>query len=151
MKLYNYDPNSGAYIGETTADESPLEPGVYLVPAAATTTPPPTAGSGEYARFTDDGWQVEAIQEAPAPEAPPEPIPWEPIPYEPLPPWDNLRNERDKLLRASDITQLRDIQLANNAEWVTYRQLLRDLPDTLTDPEDVVWPVKPDFILVGNN
>lgn len=40
---------AGLYQGETVADESPREPGVYLVPAGATLTPPP-------AEWPDDKW-----------------------------------------------------------------------------------------------
>jgi hypothetical protein len=40
--IYNYDPITGAYISEAYADESPLERGVFLVPAFATDVPPPT-------------------------------------------------------------------------------------------------------------
>jgi hypothetical protein len=28
--------------------------------------------------------------------------------------------------------------------WATYRQELRDLPTTYTNPEDVDWPTKPE-------
>lgn len=35
MKLYHYDQN-GHYTGQSTADESPLEPGVYHCPSGAT-------------------------------------------------------------------------------------------------------------------
>ncbi len=47
MLIYHYHPTTKEYMGEGTADESPLEPGVYLVPAHATTTAPPTAMSGK--------------------------------------------------------------------------------------------------------
>jgi hypothetical protein len=40
MKIYNYHPISKEYTGESIADESPLEEGVYLIPAYATDIPP---------------------------------------------------------------------------------------------------------------
>ena len=58
MKIYNYDSKSGEYICESTADESPLEPSVYLIPAHATVEVPPQAGTGQVARYQDNGWHV---------------------------------------------------------------------------------------------
>jgi hypothetical protein len=43
--VYNYD-NNGYYTGASTPQKSPLEPGKYLTPARATTTPPPLDPSG---------------------------------------------------------------------------------------------------------
>lgn len=42
MKAFQFD-NAGLYLGETVADESPLEPGVYLLPARATLVAPPAS------------------------------------------------------------------------------------------------------------
>lgn len=39
MKIHNYD-NNGFYIGESTADESPLEKDNFLIPANATIKEP---------------------------------------------------------------------------------------------------------------
>jgi len=63
---------------------------------------------------------------------------------------DLLRIERNKLLQETDWTQNRDVTLANDAEWASYRQALRDLPNTATPELDeygnltnVTWPEKP--------
>lgn len=53
------------------------------------------------------------------------------------------RSRRDLLLKESDFSQMRDVNLANNAEWVTYRQALRDVPVQNGFPWDVQWPEKP--------
>lgn len=63
-----------------------------------------------------------------------------------------LRKERNTLLLASDWTQVTDIPFtdAKKAEWVTYRQALRDLPSTASPTIDtnegltnVTFPTKP--------
>ena len=61
MQIYHYHQSTGEYLGEGTADESPLEPGVYLVPAHATTTAPPTAMAGNV-RVWRGEWQFEDVQ-----------------------------------------------------------------------------------------
>lgn len=40
MRIYHHD-QAGFYLGASDADPSPLEPGKFLVPARAVTTPPP--------------------------------------------------------------------------------------------------------------
>ena len=75
--------------------------------------------------------------------------------------WEELRQKRDIRLAGSDWTQMADSPLSNSkkAEWATYRQALRDLPNTLearasfvshanTNPFDAEngewsWPAKP--------
>lgn len=60
MKIYHYAPTNGAYLGEGEADESPLEPGVFLVPAFATDSPPPDFVPGEsIAVRTGNEWVVQ--------------------------------------------------------------------------------------------
>jgi len=56
-----------------------------------------------------------------------------------------LRVERDGKLTESDWTQLPDAKLTDSkkAEWVTYRQALRDLPATEGNPSDPTWPTEP--------
>jgi hypothetical protein len=62
----------GYFVGFTTADESPLEPGVFLLPAGAVDAPTPTVPEGQKAKW-NNGWVLEAIPE-PEPEPEPEPV-----------------------------------------------------------------------------
>ena len=75
--------------------------------------------------------------------------------------WEELRQKRDLRLAGSAWPQMPDSPLSNSkkAEWATYRQALRDLPNTLearasfvshanTNPFDAEngewsWPAKP--------
>jgi hypothetical protein len=56
-----------------------------------------------------------------------------------------LRSERNIKITASDWTQGNDSPLSSEkkAEWAAYRQALRDLPTTVTDPTHVTWPTPP--------
>lgn len=65
MRIYFYDPATGIYTGDGVAQESPLEPGVFLIPANATTTAPPADADGIVA-FIGSSWVV-----LPRPDAPP--------------------------------------------------------------------------------
>ena len=58
--------------------------------------------------------------------------------------WASLRIERNALLTSSDWTQGTDSPLDDKAEWVTYRQSLRDLPASTEDPTDPTWPEAPE-------
>lgn len=55
---------------------------------------------------------------------------------------ERLRLRRDVLLRESDWTQTLDAPV-DQAAWAEYRQKLRDLPSSASDPRDVVWPDLP--------
>jgi Phage tail assembly chaperone protein len=50
---------------------------------------------------------------------------------------------RNALLANSDWTQMSDVPLTNKAEWVTYRQALRDLPLQSGFPFSIEWPTQP--------
>lgn len=56
----------------------------------------------------------------------------------------DLRDARNKKLAETDWTQSRDVTLTNDADWATYRQALRDITDTYSDLDSVVWPTKPE-------
>jgi|OM-RGC.v1.025426607 hypothetical protein len=58
MKIYNYHPEYKHFVSESIADESPLEPGVYLIPAHATIIEPPNYESGTIPIFRDSYWDV---------------------------------------------------------------------------------------------
>lgn len=55
---------------------------------------------------------------------------------------ERMRNHRDRLLAASDWTQLPDAPVDRDA-WATYRQALRDFPSTWTPGPTVTFPVEP--------
>jgi len=65
---YQYD-HAGLLQGITEADESPLEPGVYLLPARCTLTPPPNATEDTWPRWNGHAWQLVT---RPAPATPTE-------------------------------------------------------------------------------
>ena len=59
---------------------------------------------------------------------------------------DNLRAKRNKLLADSDYIVLADSPVNDKANWLTYRQQLRDLTEGLSTVEQVnsvVFPTKP--------
>ena len=55
---------------------------------------------------------------------------------------ERLRNRRDALLAECDFRIVAD-EPWDRAPWEAYRQALRDLPDTTTNPRLAVWPVSP--------
>lgn len=64
-QVVQLDP-AGYFAGVTLADQSPLEPGVFLMPAGAIDAPVPKIPEGKRAKWSD-GWVFEDITE-PAPE-----------------------------------------------------------------------------------
>jgi hypothetical protein len=59
---------------------------------------------------------------------------------------NNLRAKRNKLLIDSDYVVLADSPVTDKANWITYRQELRDITNGLTTIEQVnniTWPTKP--------
>jgi hypothetical protein len=53
-----------------------------------------------------------------------------------------MRFWRDQELSLTDWTQVSDSP-ANKTAWATYRQALRDLPQSNSDPRKIELPVKP--------
>lgn len=101
MTIYHYHHETGEYLGTGTADESPKEPGVYLIPAFATEEVPPEIPDGKRAVFVGDHWTLEDIP-TPEPELEPEP--------EPEPPMTMERFAEMQGFRAFDLLNLSDVE-----------------------------------------
>ena len=54
-----------------------------------------------------------------------------------------LRKERNKLLTECDWTQFPDVPESTRTLWQPYRQALRDITNTYSSLDDVVWPDAP--------
>jgi hypothetical protein len=56
-----------------------------------------------------------------------------------------VRAERDRRIALTDHTQAPDSPLTEERRlaFATYRQALRDIPQTYVSPADVDWPVSP--------
>lgn len=65
------------------------------------------------------------------------------------PSWPSVTDYRKLRLEESDIAVLRftEAGLAVPAEWVAYRQALRDITTTFPDPESVVFPDPPEVAI----
>ena len=55
--------------------------------------------------------------------------------------WAEIRASRDIKLAETDYYALSDVTMSDNMK--RYRQELRDLPASKSDPADIVWPPKP--------
>ena len=58
---------------------------------------------------------------------------------------NEVKNYRNQESSKSAFTQLPDVSLINKDEWVTYRQLLRDVPEQEGFPFNIIWPTKPNI------
>ena len=62
-----------------------------------------------------------------------------------------IRGQRNQLLKDCDWTQIADCT-ADKTAWATYRQTLRDLPASVTDPRTFAdWPHNPDYVEMPTN
>lgn len=59
MLVYHFDDNK-KYLGHSEAYESPLEPGVFFIPANATDTAPPECPKGYDLFFIDNTWKLKS-------------------------------------------------------------------------------------------
>jgi hypothetical protein len=126
--------------------ESPLEPGVWLMPGQCTDVEPPEFDSETHTcKFNGTEWVVELIpvkEEEPTPES--------------IPAMELLRMERDSKLAQSDWRVNTDYPYDDQEAWKTYREELRQLPQqieagvipapTLNENYQLVfdnWPTEP--------
>jgi hypothetical protein len=143
--VHNWNPNNNQYVGSSEADESPLETGVYLVPAFATLVAPPSSVTDNHAIVWDGtSWTETLIPEPPVEEPPP-----------PADPIKILRMMRNSRLATSDWVVIRAYSKNEPVpeDWAIYMQALRDLPSISTplleangqslDMTSVNWPAQP--------
>jgi hypothetical protein len=142
LKVYNYDRNTKFYVGVSDADNSPLEPGKYLIPAHATVIPVPSFTVNQRARF-DEAYQSWFVEDIPLPPEPPVPTPEEVKAS--LLEWLELRADfiKDRLAKGyivaqaeGDTVTVQDLKtkwLACKAKYVEYKQAINggatEVPD----------------------
>jgi len=163
MKVYLYDENyffAGAY----DAQENPLAPDTYIIPVASTTIEPPSYGAEQMAVFTNGVWIIEAdyigetwydcttgdsvvITEIGIP-----PSNLQPTPPVFAPTAEQNKGTASGLLSSTDWTTIDDVAspinspyLANQAEFIAYRSLVRNIAVYPTAGY-LVWPVAPQEI-----
>jgi len=66
-KLISQLDAAGFFVGATEADTSPLEPGVFLIPAGAVDAPPPKVQEGKRARYENGAFVFEDLPTPPPP------------------------------------------------------------------------------------
>jgi hypothetical protein len=55
--------------------------------------------------------------------------------------WENVRNQRNAKLKDTDWRASSDLTLSD--AWKNYRNELRQIPQTQTDPYNITWPTEP--------
>jgi len=111
-------------------------------------------GISDYPHPTEDTKQAyldyrQALRDLPANTENPENPTWPTLalPTE-IDPMDILRRTRNELLRKTDHLAFPDYPHLSDqvrADWMAYRQALRDLPANTTDPENPTWPTQPSY------
>jgi hypothetical protein len=151
MKVYNYDPETRVYIDVSDAFPDPLDIGKWLIPAHASTTPPPIeVPKGMSSRWNGVKWELVSITEDTKDTPPQEP----PVQEQPELPQKEFelstefkilicKQTAQDILFATDYTQLEDVKplLGNVAAFATYRTQIRLI--YFNPVENPVWPVEP--------
>lgn len=139
--------HEGYYVGPVTADESPLESGVFLMPGGSIAMAPPALiEEGKRYRVVDGRWAAEDIPDASL-AAPPESLTEEQLEAA-------ARARRDFLLecaglRMAPLLDAVDLGVATDAErtslaaWKAYRVQLNRVSEQTRYPTQIEWPVEP--------
>ena len=141
MLVYNYHPDTKVYLSTSEADSNPLEPGSYFLPAWATFIPVIDAVDGYDRVFNEEREQWELQLRAPVVVA--EGDEKERTIEDK---WSELRMKRNMLLAETDwMFIVRDYVMSPETElaWKNYRQALRDITNGLANPDDAIFPEKP--------
>jgi hypothetical protein len=170
MRIFHYHPVTHEYVGTSEADESPLEPGVFLIPANATDIEPALPGDGQVAVFNESTWITNEDHRGlrcwkadgtPFTIDSLGPFPDDALPNPPpVPPEQRaelLIARRNAALNASDwlVSRHQDEQIlgaqtslspAQFSTLMTYRKALRDLTEARDWP-NVELPAPPDFLI----
>lgn len=130
MKVVYQCNDDGFLVCETLVQESPLEPGVWLMPPNCVEVRPPDLLEHQGARWDGEKWNVVDFT--------PEFIP-------PADPWDAVRSRRNQLLQQTDWMLLPDSPKSDEYKELlkVYRQRLRDIPQDFSDPPAILWPTHP--------
>lgn len=175
MKIYNYCDLFNEYSGSSEAEESPLEPGEFIIPANATTIAPPKKKDGYATVFKDGKWLRVKDNRGVAIYDKENQTAYTHKTLDPIgskytllsPPsihhkfngsaWEldvnfhkaelsrAARIQRDQLLSACDWTQVSDSPQFGNDAWRGYRQDLREITSQPGFPEMIDWPVAPNI------
>jgi len=102
-----------------------------------------TVGSAVYGRQYVDG--LGSVRDLPEKPSPSHTLNYATKQWEPDPALaeSQAKATRNRLLTASDWTQLPDVPLATKEAWATYRQALRDITAQPGYPFNVIWPQAP--------
>ena len=111
MKQVSQLDQDGYFVGITIADESPLEKGVYLIPAGAVDSDAPSIPDDRRAKWENGQWVFEDI---PQPEPEPEPEP-----------------PTDEEVKQTRIAELQ--QKLRNTDYVALSDYDRDRPEILAE------------------
>lgn len=120
-ECYQYHHITGDYMGQEFADEDPETPGEYLLPSNCTFVRP-TCISPQWdgTKWVNNIGHLVKLE----------------------------RSHRNVLLRDSDWCLSADSPLteAQKEEARSYRTALRNIPQQINFPVDIVWPKKPTFV-----